>query len=243
MCFKKVFDSALKAAVRFSHSVDELLQHAEVKDKWAKCQESIDEGMSKATAVGPLGDQDQQVVSLVQGPGALQHPLANKVVSGPVSLTDGDEALVVEVEKQCMTKIQSLMSTINFAKPPGRGETSETLQSATSLATALRSIPVMGAKGSSDSSVVVMYDIEASGEQAQCPRRSNTPLRKGHLETTVAAALIARSDSPDVDAAAQMIADGEAASLMPDQSDVFLSLIKSFFLRFGASEFENHHVS
>ena len=119
-----------------------------------------------------------------------------------------------------MTKIQSLLSTVNFAKPPGRGETSETLHSSTSLATALRSIPVVLAQGTVDSSVLFLYDIEASGEQEQCPRRSSTPLRKGHLETTVAATLIARSDCADVNAAAQMIAEGEAASLTPDQSDV-----------------------
>ena len=139
-----------------------------------------------------------------------------------MSLSESDEALVDKVEKQCMTKTQALLSTINFAKPPGRGETSETLHSSTSLATALRSIPVIGAQGSADSSVLIMYDIEASGEQAQCPRRSNTPMRKGHLETAVAATLIARSDCTDVNSAAQMITDGEAASLMPDQSDVRL---------------------
>ncbi|CAL1127516.1 unnamed protein product [Cladocopium goreaui] len=224
MCFKKVFDSALKSAIRFNHSLDEVLDHADVKDKWAKCQETAEED-AKATAVAPLaGDQQQQVVSLVQGPGALQHSLANKVVTSPVSLSESDEALVDEVEKQCMTKTQALLSTINFAKPPGRGETSETLHSSTSLATALRSIPVIGAQGSADSSVLIMYDIEASGEQAQCPRRSNTPMRKGHLETAVAATLIARSDCTDVNSAAQMITDGEAASLMPDQSDVMLLL-------------------
>lgn len=222
MCFKKVFDSALKSAIRFNHSLDEVLDHADVKDKWAKCQETAEED-AKATAVAPLaGDQQQQVVSMVQGPGALQHSLANKVVTSPVSLSESDEALVDEVERQCMTKIQALLSTINFAKPPGRGETSETLHSSTSLATALRSIPVIGAQGSADSSVLIMYDVDASGEQAQCPRRSNTPMRKGHLETAVAATLIARSDCTDVNSAAQMIADGEAASLMPDQSDVRL---------------------
>ena len=100
MCFKKVFDSALKSAIRFNHSLDEVLDHADVKDKWAKCQETAEED-AKATAVAPLaGDQQQRVVSMVQGPGALQHSLANKVVTSPVSLSESDEALVDEVEKQ-----------------------------------------------------------------------------------------------------------------------------------------------
>ena len=223
LCYKRVYDSALKTAIRFNHSVEELLEHADLKDKWAKCQETEADAAKASLAVAALeaaGDQQQQVVSLVQGPGALQHSLANKVVTGPVSLSDSDEALVAEVERQCMTKIQSLLSTVNFAKSPGRGETSETLHSSTSLATALRSIPVVLAQGTVDSSVLFLYDIEASGEQEQCPRRSSTPLRKGHLETTVAATLIARSDCADVNAAGQMIAEGEAASLTPDQSDV-----------------------
>eukprot|EP00435_Cladocopium_sp_Y103_P058449 s737_g20.t1 len=224
MCFKRVYDSALKTSIRFNHSLDEVLDHNDVKDKWAKCQETEEEAAAKAPAVAPLGDQQPQVVALVQGPGSLQHTLANKVVTGPVSLSDSDEALVAEVEKQCMTKIQSLLSTINFAKPPGRGETTETVHSSTSLASVLRGIPVMGAKGTSDSSIVIIYDIESSGEQANCPRRSNTPLRKVHLETAVEATLIARSDCSDVTAAAQMISDGEAASLTPDQSDVLLFL-------------------
>ena len=50
MCFKKVFDSALKSAIRFNHSLDEVLDHADVKDKWAKCQETAEED-AKATAV------------------------------------------------------------------------------------------------------------------------------------------------------------------------------------------------
>lgn len=223
MCFKRVFDSALKSAVRYSHSVDELLEHADVKDKWEKCQVKEEDGAKAAAVAVASENQDGNVVSLVQGPTALQHPLANKVVTAPVSLSDSDEVLVAEVEKQCLTKIQSLLSTINFAKPPARGETSETVHSVTSLATALRSVPVMDARGTTDTAVVVVYDIESSGEQAHCPRRSQCPLRKAHLETSVQAVLIARSDCQDIDQAAQMLTDGEAAALAPDQSDVPLS--------------------
>ena len=116
---------------------------------------------------------------------------------------------------------------MNFATPPGRGETSESMHSATSLATTLRSIPVVSVKGAADTSVLILYDMESSGEQADCPQRLQTPLRRNHLETAIEATLIARSDCSDVQDAQQLIDQGEAASMQPDQSDVQLVHTKS----------------
>ena len=227
MCFKKVYDSALKTALRFNHSLEEILEHADVKEKWEKCSQTDDQ--PSGTSENQLGNSAApggSAVALVAG--NQDHPLADKIVSSPVSLSETDEQLVTAAEQQVMTTINSLLSTVNFAKPPERGETTESTHSVTSLATALRSLPVIGALGSTDSSVLLLYDVESAGEQAQCPRRSGCPIRKDHLATVVSAALIARSDHTDMTQAAQSMADGEAEALAPDQSDVSLGIILFF---------------
>ena len=218
MCFKRVFDTPLKTAVRFNHSLDELLEHADVKEKWEKCSQMESEESGEAVVAD--SSSAAQVVTLVHGNEA--HPLADQMVSKPVTLSDSDEQLVTEAEKTVMTTVQSLVSTINFAKAPEKGDTSEKVHSATSLASLLRSLPVVAAKGTPESSVLLIYDVEAAGEQSLCPRRSACPLRKDHLETVLQSALIARADDADVMAAAQSLQDGDAEALAPDQSDVNL---------------------
>ena len=168
MCFKKVYDSALKTAVRFNHSLEEILEHADVKEKWEKCSQSDDQ--PSGTTENQLGHSAApggNAVALVAG--NQNHPLADKIVSSPVSLSEIDEQLVTAAEQQVMTSVNALLSTVPYAKAPERGETSESTQSVTSLATALRSLPVIGALGSTDSSVLLLYDVESAGNKRNAP--------------------------------------------------------------------------
>ena len=111
--------------------MDEVLEHADVKDKWLMCQDKdAEDATAGAATTAVVEDAANQSLSLVQGPNGLAMPLVNKIMKTAVALSESDETLVHEAERQVTEKLQSLLTTVNFATPPGRGETSESISQA-----------------------------------------------------------------------------------------------------------------
>ena len=174
----------MRTAVKSGSSLDELLQAELIKEEWAKIWGEEDNDEQAANAAG--GTTGSTPVQLVTG--EAEHPLADKIAKVAVALTPDQETLVTQAETSVTSAVDSLISTVPVAE---HGD----LKSVKNLAEALRSLPVFRINATDSSSVLLLYEVDGAGEHETCPRRSGTPIRKGHLDLVVQSAMLARADA------------------------------------------------
>ena len=73
-------------------------------------------------------------------------------------------------------------------------------QSLERLAAQLREVDFCKLRGTPESSIFILYQVESAGEHERDARRSATPLRKDHLEKVTKAFMSTRGELPDWEA-------------------------------------------
>lgn len=173
------WDFAIKNAVRFGQSLDEVLEHKQVDPVWktivAQPEASAEHGaveveVGKAAAlvnlVSPESLSKLQQPDNSEGLEAVENAaeVARKTVKSQLQTVDGSLSL---------QKLAKMMSSLDICKK---------------------------VRGGAESSVLILYSVESAGEHEKDARRSPTPARREHMEKVVRAMLCTRGDSlPDFD--------------------------------------------
>ena len=130
-----------------------------------------------------------------------------------------EEDVVKQAEEKVVAEVDSYLSLLSAT-----GEKDE--KSITELAAELRALSLMAVESDAESSVLVIYDIDASGEQKNTPRKSPVPLRKEHLEKVIKATVGAREKS----VACSEVGKNDADLPQPHTSDLLLVVSKKIDL-------------
>ena len=163
-------------------ALSEILDSGDCKEAWERC--SGEETATAAEGPGQARGDDEETES---------YPLAGSVAApGQLDkyVPDEESDLVKEAEEETVSEVDSYLSLVSCSH--GGDE-----KSVRELAGELRALSLSAVRGSEDSSVLIIYDLEAAGEQKATPRKSPTPLRKEHLEGLVKAAVCSRQ-APEI---------------------------------------------
>lgn len=173
--YGQTYDFAIKGAVRFGQSLEEVLEHKQLDIIW------------KSIVTQPDAPAEQGQLEPELGKAAV---LVNLV--SPESLTklqqpDNSDGLeVVEnaaelARRQVKSQIQTVDGSMSLQK----------------LAKFMNSVDVCKKlRGGVESSVLTIYVVESAGEHQKDARRSPTPMRREHMEKVIRAMLCSRGDVP-----------------------------------------------
>ena len=174
------YDFAIKGAVRFQQSLEEVLEHKQLDPIW------------KAIVAQPESTADAGAVEVEMGKAAVLVNLISPDSLAKLQQPDNSEGLeAVESAAEVARKhVKSQLQTVDG---------SLSLQKLTKIMSSLDICKKL--RGGTESSIMVLYSLESAGEHAKDARRSPTPARKEHMEKVVRAMLCTRGDAiPDVDA-------------------------------------------
>ena len=175
MLYGTAWDFCVKQAVRHQQTLEEVLEHSslvKVVGTWMVAEKA-------AIAEEVPGEGNSVSASLAN---LLPAENYNKLTlpENTVKLEKIQEAADA-ARKQVRSQISTLDGSMSLEK----------------MAKQLRSMDVIKMRGTTESSVMIVYSIESAGEHEKEPRRSPTPLRRDHLEKTIKALLTTRGEVPD----------------------------------------------
>ena len=180
MLYGTEYDFVLKQAVRHQQSLEEALEHSNCEKIWKEISvgndvmaQTVDE-----EADGPHGKQTALLASLMPGVVTNLHSPEH------VSRRETAEAAAEHARRQVSSQLRCVDGS----------------QSLERLAAQLREIDFCKLRGTPESSIFILYQVESAGEHERDARRSSTPLRKDHLEKVVKAFLSTRGELPDWEA-------------------------------------------
>ena len=199
LIFGQCYDYVVKQAVRHQQSLVEVLEHANIEKVW---QVIVSPAATAAPAEEPgdgLAAQTALLVNLVPA-----DSLAKLNVPQRASELETVQAAASMARKQVKSQVQTVDGSQSLAR----------------LAKALRSLEVCEKlRGSTESSVMVLYNIESAGEHEKDSRRSPTPVRRDQMEKVLRAMMSTRGDTlPDFN-------DEKIIFPKLDASDVQLAVI------------------
>ena len=171
------YDFAVKLAVRFQHSLEELLEHKQIDPIWK----------SIATPAAAVPVEDEALTSEMTKTASLAALVSAESMSKLQQPGHADQLQAVESAAETARKaVRSQVQTVNGA------------QSLQRLAKELTNLEILKLRGTSESSVLVIYSVESAGEHLKDARRSPTPHRKEHLDKVLKAVMATRGDTlPD----------------------------------------------
>ena len=172
------YDFAVKQAVRHQQSLDEVLEHASIEKVWKVI---MDPGDGKAAVLEPLdGELAKSEVLVHMLPPERLSTLQQPENSSKLELL---EQAAEAARKQVRSQLQTADSSLSLQK----------------LSKLLKNMEVSGKlHGTTESSILIIYGIDAAGEHERDARRSGTPARKEHMEKVLQAVLASRGESlPD----------------------------------------------
>ena len=172
-------DFVVKQAVRHGQSLEEVLEHASIEKSW-----------KMITSVTEAAVQDEQVDNDAAKAAALvnlvpRESLAKLQLPEHATKLETVENAAETARKAVRSQIQTVDGSMSLQKLAK-------FMSTTDICRKLR--------GSSDSSILIIYNVESAGEHERDARRSPTPARKEHMEKLIRATLCTRGEVlPDFD--------------------------------------------
>ena len=173
------YDYVIKQAVRHQQTLEEVLEHANIDKMWRMiitpgdapvATEHVEAELSKSAVSASLIPAES--LSQLQQPERASH-------------LETVESAAEVARKQVRSQIQTVDGSMSLQKLAK-------LLKATEITNKLR--------GTADSSILVVYVVDAAGERERDARRSPTPARKEHMEKVIQAVLASRGESlPDFD--------------------------------------------
>ena len=170
------FDFAMKQAVRHQQPLEEVLEHSSI----VKVVEQFMVAEKLAVTEDPG-----------QGPGAsVSSTLASLLPEGnftKLSLPENSTALELtgQTAEAARKQVRSQISTLDGS------------MSLEKMAKQLRTMDVLKMRGTAESSVLIVYNLNSAGEHEKEPRRSPCPMRRDHLDKVLKAIMSTRGPLPD----------------------------------------------
>ena len=174
------YDHAVKQAVRHQQTLEEVLERADIEKAWSPI---LDDGSAKPA----LGEEAADSAALA-GP-ALISMLPT-------------ESLAKLNQPENASKLEVVQGAVDAARKQTKSQvqTADSSQSLEKLSKLIRAMTVTKLRGGPESSVLILYQLEAAGEHERDARRSPTPVRRDHQEKVLKAIWSTRSpDLPDFD--------------------------------------------
>ena len=177
MLYGTEYDFVLKQAVRHQQSLEEALDHSNCEKIWKEISVGNDTMVQAVDeeADGPHGKQMALLASLMPGVVTNLHSPEH------VGRRETAEAAAENARRQVSSQLRCVDGS----------------QSLERLAAQLREISL---RGTPESSIFILYQVESAGEHERDARRSATPLRKDHLEKVTKAFMSTRGELPDWEA-------------------------------------------
>ena len=178
--FGSEYDHVMKQAVRHGMCLEELLEHSAVEKVWKEFTAGADE---VAASVGETDTSESKQTAL----------LVSMLPCGDAkNLHNPDHAPKREVAESAAEAARRQVSS--------QLRCVDGSQSLERLATQLREIDFVKLRGSTESSIFILYQVESAGEHERDSRRSPTPVRKDHMDKILKAILSTRGELPDWEA-------------------------------------------
>ena len=171
------FDHVVKQAVRHQQSLEEVLEHRVIDKVWK--QILADSGSVEAEPVDENASMVSKSSLLVQ---VLPAESLNKLTQPEHSKTlEVMESAAESARKQVRSQVQTIDGSLSLEK----------------LAKNLRNTQIMKLRGTTETSILVVYMVEAAGEHERDARRSPTPMRRDYMDKVLKAIMSTRGELPD----------------------------------------------
>ena len=166
------YDFAVKQAVRHQQSLDEVLVHSTIEKVWKQVVEPAGAGMEEAEAETDGTSIGAVLVNLVP-----QESLTKLNKPENADKLEAIQQAAENAKRQVKSQVQTIDGSVSLER----------------LAKQMREMNVCRLRGSTDSSVLIWYSIEAAGEHERDARRSPTPVRREFMEKIMKAVFATRA--------------------------------------------------
>ena len=174
-----VLDHAIKQAVRHQQPLDEVLERSDIEKIWKQI-------LSPASVAAD--DHDAEDIGMAKS-------------AALVSLLPSENIEKLNKPENA-GKLETIENAVESARKQVKSQclTTDGSMSLEKLAKMMREMRVCKLRGSHDSSILVLYVLEAAGEHERDSRRSPTPVRQDFMEKVMKAIWSTRaSELPDFD--------------------------------------------
>eukprot|EP00438_Fugacium_kawagutii_P003716 Skav208140 [mRNA] locus=scaffold235:3653:4351:+ [translate_table: standard] len=176
LLYNKSYDFAVKQAVRHQQSLEELLDHAMIEKVWKQCVHPEQLAATHSEVDHEVGGASAHLANLLptESVSKLSQPENAQKLEAVESAADG-------ARKQVRSQIQTIDGSMSLEK----------------LAKQMRNMDVCKLRGNDESSIMILYVLDAAGEHEKDPRRSPTPMRRDFMEKILKAVMSTRGPLPD----------------------------------------------
>lgn len=176
LLYNKGYDFAVKQAVRHQQSLEELLDHAMIEKVWKQCVHPEQVAATHNDLDLDAGGASTHLATLLptESVSKLSLPENAQKLEAVESAADG-------ARKQVRSQIQTIDGSMSLEK----------------LAKQMRNMDVCKLRGNAESSVMIVYIMDAAGEHEKDARRSPTPMRRDFMEKILKAVMSTRGPLPD----------------------------------------------
>lgn len=176
LLYGKGYDFAVKQAVRHQQSLEELLDHAVVEKVWKQCLHPDQAPATHSDLDLEMGGPSAQLASLLP-----TESMSKLTQPENAQKLEAVESAAAGARKQVRSQIQTIDGSMSLEK----------------LAKQMRNMDVCKLRGNDESSVMIVYILDAAGEHEKDARRSPTPMRREFMDKILKAVMSTRGPLPD----------------------------------------------